>query len=80
MPFYVFVWTDLRLEKLAINGVAAEDFECIVMNPSSQNTSRSTGRPIAFGCDTAGDEIACVYEMDEDGMTIYPITAFYTGK
>jgi hypothetical protein len=80
MPYYVFVWTDLRLEKLAINGVDPDDFERVVMNPRSQAVSRSSGRPIALGRDARGAEIACVYEVDDDGITVYPITAFDTGK
>lgn len=80
VPFYPFDWNSDRLEKLSLNGVSAEDFEAIVMNPDSVDTSRSSGRPIAFGTDQAGDEIACVYELEEDDLTVSPITAFYTGE
>ena len=36
MPYCLFVWTEVRLEKLAINGISPDDFEQIVMNPDSQ--------------------------------------------
>jgi len=78
MPFYRFFWSDDRLEKLELGGVDPDDFEAIVCNPGRQETSRSSGRPIAFGTDIDGDEIACVYELDADGITVFPITAFYT--
>jgi hypothetical protein len=80
MPFYLFDWTDVRLEKLVVNGIEPIDFERIVMHPESTAISRSSGRPMAFGFDAAGDEIACVYELDEDDLTVSPITAYYTGN
>lgn len=78
MPHYLFVWTEVRLEKLAANGICPDDFEQIVMKPDSQAISRSSGRLIAFGRDRSGDEIACVYELDGDAMTVYPITGYLT--
>jgi len=80
MPFYLFDWNSDRLEKLSLNGVSVDDVEAIVMNPGSVDTSRSSGRLIAFGTDAAGDEIACIYELDEDDLTVSPITAYYTGE
>jgi DNA-binding XRE family transcriptional regulator len=66
------------LEKLAINGISPDDFEQIVMNPDGQAISRTSGRLIAFGRDRSGDEIACVYELDDDAITVYPITGYFT--
>lgn len=80
MPYYLFEWSDVRLEKLELNNIDPDDFERIVMNPDSATTSRSSGGPIAFGIDDNGDEIACVYELDEDGIVVSPITAYYTGN
>ena len=80
MPSYFFVWTEYRLEKLTTNGIDPDDFERIVMHPESRSVSRSTGRWIAFGRDEAGDELVCVYELDEEGQTAYPITGYYTGN
>ena len=78
MPFYNFFWTPDRLEKLELNGVDPEDFEAIVCNPDRKETSRSSGRPLAIGCDDRGEEIVCVYELGADGLTVYPITAYYS--
>lgn len=80
MPYYFFVWTEVRLEKPEKNGIDADDFERIVMNPDSKASSRSSGRLVAFGRDESGEEMACVYELDEDAATVYPITGYYTGN
>lgn len=80
VPYYFFLWTDVRLEKLENNGICPDDFERIVMNPDSRAISRMSGRLLAFGRDQSGDEIACVYELDQDGTTVYPITAYCTGN
>jgi hypothetical protein len=80
VPFYFFVWTDVRLDKLSDNGIEPDDYEQIVRHPLSLSQSRTTGRLIAFGRDASGDEIACVYELDPDGVTVYPITGFFTGN
>ncbi len=78
MPHYLSVWTEVRSEKLAINGISPDDFGQIVMNPDSQAISRSSGRLIAFGRDRSGDEIACVYELNDDAIPVYPITGYFT--
>ena len=80
MPYYFFVWTEYRLEKLISNGIDPDDFEQIVMHPDGRAQSRSTGRWIAFGRDDSGDELACVYELDDVGETVFPITGYYTGN
>jgi len=80
MPYYLFDWNTLRVEKLEEHGVDPEDFERAVMNPHSTSKSRSSGRPIAFGRDASGDEIACIYEIDGTGFVVSPITAYYTGN
>ena len=77
MPLYKFYGTPDRLEKLHQNGVAPDDFEAIVCRPGRRETSRSSGCPLAIGLDDQGDEIICVYELGVDGLTVYPITAYY---
>lgn len=75
MPFYLFVWDDENVEHLQEHGVAPEDFEAIVSDPDREETSRSSGRPIAFGFAPDGRYLACVFEKI-DQATVYPITAF----
>jgi uncharacterized DUF497 family protein len=75
MPFYLFVWDGENDEHLAEHGVTPEEFAEVVCQPDRVETSRSSGRPIAFGPTTTGKYLACVYEL-LDETTVYAITAF----
>jgi hypothetical protein len=75
MPYYTFIWTDVAQSKVEANGVTLDDFEDVVCHPLSPATSRSTGRPMAFGWNSEGKMIACVYEK-VDELQILPITAY----
>ncbi len=61
MPFYNFIWTDVNQPKVEEHGVTLDEFEAIVCDPLEESTSRSTGRPIAFGYGDDGRMLACVY-------------------
>jgi uncharacterized DUF497 family protein len=74
MPYYLFLWNDLIERHLAEHGVTADEFEAVVCDPDSLDTSRSSGRQIAFG-EANGRFLACVYEM-LDESTVLPITAY----
>lgn len=80
VPYYYFIWTDIRIEKVRNNGVDPDDVEGIISNPDAESVSRRSGLPIAFSTDAAGDQIVCIYELDSDGVTVYPITACYAGE
>ena len=60
---------------LAEHGVTPEEFEEVVGNPDWVQTSRTTGRPMAFGETSLGKYLACVYELLDD-VTVLPITAY----
>jgi len=75
MPFYFIRWNDYRLGKLEDHGVDPEDFEAIVQDPEDVERSH-TGRLIAFGNDCEGHLLACVYDLDADGINVHPITAY----
>ena len=75
MPFYFFQWTRECEAHLAQHGVTPEEFEEVVGNPDWVQSSRTTGRPIAFGETTTGKYLACVYEL-LDEVTVLPITAY----
>ena len=79
MPWYFFFWTPDREDKLRQHGVEIEDFEDIVQNPARVEGSRSSDRWIAFGYDTNNEWTACVYELDDDQTTVFPITAYRPG-
>ncbi len=75
MPFYFFVWDEENVEHLGEHGISPEEFEAIVSDPEHEDSSRSSGRPMAFGFTTDGRFVACVFEKIDDA-TVYPITAF----
>jgi uncharacterized DUF497 family protein len=75
MPFFFFVWDDENERHLAEHGVTADEFAEVVCDPDRLETSRSSGRPIAFGPTSTGKYLACVYEL-LDQETAYAITAY----
>lgn len=74
MPFYFCIWNDDNIEHLAEHGVTPDEFEDVVTDPESVRTSKSSGRPLAFGW-INGRCLACVYDIIDDS-TIYPVTAY----
>ena len=82
MPYFDFIWETTdggNVAHIAEHGLTPEDIEPIVLNPDRLRVSRSSGRPIAFGCAEDGREIAVVYEHIDE-CTVYPITAFEVGE
>jgi uncharacterized DUF497 family protein len=75
VPIFEFFWYDENLEHVAEHGVAPAEFEDIVGHPIGRETSRSSGRLIAFGYGNDGRKLACVYEMLNDA-SVLPITAY----
>ena len=75
MPLYFFQWTKESEAHLAEHGVTPDEFEEVVGNPDWVQTSRPTGRPIAFGETSTGKYMACVFEL-LDEVTVLPITAY----
>lgn len=77
MAFYFFIWSPRIEEHLALHGVCPEEFEQVVLFPQRLERSRSrSDRWIAFGSTSSGRQLACVYELLEDGATVLPVTAF----
>lgn len=80
MEFIQVIWDDDdephgNVQHIAEHGLTIEDVEHVLLNPTEEATSQSTGRPCSFGYTSGGDFIIVVYEqIDED--TIRPITAY----
>jgi hypothetical protein len=75
MPRYFFIWTQEIIDHLLEHDVTTDDFEEIVSNPVSEDVSRSTGNPLAFGYAADRRYLCCVFKrLDED--TIEPVTAY----
>jgi len=64
-----------NVRHIAEHDVTKEEVEEVLENFIGIETSRSSGRPVAFGETSTGRLIAVVYEeVDED--TVYPVTAY----
>lgn len=75
MAWYEFIWTDVVVQKLADRGIHPEDVEEVVRHPFSQDVSRSSGLPVAFGWLPDGRYIiVCYRDLDQDVIQV--ITAF----
>ena len=80
MSHFTFIWDmeddpDGNVQHIAEHDITPEEVEEVVSNPSGHTTSRSSGRPIAFGRTADGRLIYVVYEEVEEGL-IYPVTAY----
>ena len=75
MAYFDFLWTDDAIEHLAEHGLTPDDFDHVLLNPTKQGTSRSSGRPAAWGYTDDGRYIIAIYEMADD-VTILPVTAY----
>ncbi len=78
MPWFDFIWLPGEggnNEHVSEQGVTQDEVEEVVQDPDRVETSRSSGRPIAFGYTSTGKYIAVVYE-EFDQTTVYPITAY----
>ncbi len=64
-----------NVQHIAEHGLTKEDVEDVLYGVHELDTSRSSGRPIAFGFTSAGAYICVVFErVDEE--TAYPVTAY----
>jgi hypothetical protein len=80
MPFGYIIW-DLdddpegNVQHCAEHDVSKEEVEEVLQNATDSDTSRSSGRPVAFGDTSTGRHIMVVYE-EIDVHTAYPVTAY----
>jgi uncharacterized DUF497 family protein len=75
MPHVLFVWNDELIEYIGRHGVTQDEFEEVVLSSEELVSSRSSGRPIAFGPTSTGKYLACVFEyLDQD--QVIPVTAY----
>ena len=84
MPAIEIIW-DLEddpegnIAHIAEHDVSQDEVLEVLTAPTARETSRSSGRPIAFGITSTGRLIAVVYEIvDED--VFYPVTVYEVGE
>jgi uncharacterized DUF497 family protein len=76
--FQRIIWNDEpggNIEHIEEHGLTIEDVEHVLANPESEDISRTSGSPCAFGYALDGTFIIVVYEQIDDD-TIYPVTAY----
>jgi uncharacterized DUF497 family protein len=80
MDLFRIIWDDPddpdgNVQHLAEHGLALEDVEEVLANPTSEGASASTGRPCVWGYTPEGVSIIVVYEaIDPD--TVRVVTAY----
>ena len=64
-----------NVQHTAEHGITKVEVLEVLAQPEAQETSRSSGRPLAIGATSTGRTILVVYDqIDED--TVYPVTAY----
>ena len=76
MPYYDFLWNDEIIEHIAEHDITPEQFQNVVSHPESTDISYSTGAPCAFGETDDGRHIICIYDLEADGITVIPRSAY----
>lgn len=71
-----FIWSDETIEHLARHGVTPAEFEEVLANPTFRGVSHTSDRDYVRGYTSAGRYLGCLYETEDDGLTIIPVTAF----
>ena len=70
---------DGNVQHIAEHGITVEEVEEVLYAAEEVVASHSTGRPITFGETGTGKFLAVVFEtVDEDPLTVYPVTSYET--
>jgi uncharacterized DUF497 family protein len=64
-----------NVRHIAEHGLTKEDVEDVLYGVHELDTSRTSGRPIAFGFTSVGTFVCVVFEWVDD-ETVYPVTAY----
>jgi len=64
-----------NVRHIAEHGLTKEEIEDVLCGVHELDTSRTSGRPIAFGFSSTGAYVCVVFEWVDD-ETVYPITAY----
>lgn len=77
MPYFEFVWTADNEDHVGQHGITFEEFLDVALYPEAENRPhRFPNRVKAFGWTSTGRYIAAIYDVEEDGVTAIPVTAF----
>jgi uncharacterized DUF497 family protein len=68
-----------NVQHIVEHGITVEEVEDVLYDAEEVFASHSSGRPITFGEASTGKYIAVVFDViDEDPLTVYPVTAYET--
>ena len=75
------IWDDEpdgNVEHVSDHGLTPEEVDEVLLDDSIPTAySESSGRPCKFGYTSTGKHIIVIWdEIDEDPLTIYPVTAY----
>ena len=70
---------DGNVQHIAEHGITVEEVEDVLCAAEEVVASHSSGRPITFGESSTGKYLAVVFDIvDEDPLSVYPVTAYET--
>jgi len=70
---------DGNVQHIAEHGVTVEEVEDVLRGTEEVVASHSSGRPITFGETSTGKYLAIVFDIvEEDPLSVYPVTAYET--
>lgn len=70
---------DGNVRHIAEHGITIDEVEDVLYAADEVVASHSSGRPITFGETSTGKYIAVVFDVvDEDPLSVYPVTAYET--
>jgi len=80
VPFDSIIWDldddpDGNVQHCAEHGVTKVEVEQVFQDPTDEDSSDSSGRPVVFGDTSTGRHLMVVYEQIDDD-TVYPVTAY----
>jgi uncharacterized DUF497 family protein len=76
MAWFEFFWTPEIEAHLAEHGVSPEEFEEVVSSPVFGGKNKTEPRLFADGFTSSRRSLRCIYELEEDEITVIPVTAF----
>ena len=65
-----------NVQHIAEHGLTIDEVEHVLLNPTGEAVSDSSGSPCCFGYTPAEEYIIVIYEQIDDDM-IYPVTAYH---
>ena len=72
---------DGNVQHIAEHGLTVDEVEDVLSAAEELLASHSSGRPITFGETRTGRYIAVVFDIiDEDPLSVYPVTAYETAE